>query len=59
MSKYFAREGCTFSSHAAINNALRYQAHSSGSRLLIKYLTESKWSKTLRNRGLHASSRRV
>jgi hypothetical protein len=56
MYKYFAREGCTFSSHAAINNALRYQAHSNGSRLLIKYLTENKWSKTLRNRGLHAPS---
>ena len=50
MCKYFAKEGCTFSDHTAINNGLRYQSHSNGSRLLIKYLTEGKWSKTLRNR---------
>jgi hypothetical protein len=50
MYKYFAREGCTFSYHTAINYALRYQSHDNGSRLLIKYLTGGKWSKTLRNR---------
>jgi hypothetical protein len=50
MRKFFAKEGCTFSDHTGINNALRYQSHNNGSRLLIKYLTEGKWSKTLRNR---------
>jgi hypothetical protein len=50
MCKYFAKEGCTFSDHTAINKALRYQSHNNGSRLLIKYLTDGKWSKTLRNR---------
>jgi hypothetical protein len=55
MYKYFAREGCTFSSHAGINRALRYQIHNNGPRLLIKYLTDKKWSKTLRNRELRTS----
>ena len=50
MCKYFAKEGCTFSDHTVINKALRYQSHNNGSRLLIKYLTDGKWSKTLRNR---------
>ena len=50
MYKYFAKEGCTFSDHTAINNGLQYRSHGNGSRLLIKYLTEGKWSKTLRNR---------
>jgi hypothetical protein len=50
MYKYFAKEGCTFSDHTAINNGLRYRIHDNGHRLLIKYLTEQKWSKTLRNR---------
>ena len=50
MCKYFAKEGCTFSDHTAINKALKYQSHNNGSRLLIKYLTDGKWSKTLRNR---------
>jgi hypothetical protein len=49
MYKYFRQEGCTFSDHKAINNGLRYQTHENGTRLLIKYLTERKWSKTLRN----------
>ena len=53
MYKYFAKEGCTFSDHTAINNGLQYRSHSNGSRLLIKYLTEGKWSKTLRNRKVH------
>jgi hypothetical protein len=52
MYRYFAQEGCTFSSHAGITRALRYQTHSNGPRLLIKYLAEKKWSKTLRNREL-------
>ena len=50
MCKYFTKEGCTFSDHTAINKALRYQSHNNGSRLLIKYLTDGKWSKALRNR---------
>ena len=54
MCKYFAKEGCTFSDHTAINKALRYQSHNNGSRLLIKYLTDGKWSKTLRNRKIHS-----
>jgi hypothetical protein len=53
MYKYFTNEGCTFSNHGAINRGLRYQDHANGSRLLIKYLTEHKWSKTLRNRIVH------
>jgi hypothetical protein len=50
MYKYFAKEGCKFSDHTAINDGLEYRSHGNGSRLLIKYLTEEKWSKTLRNR---------
>jgi hypothetical protein len=50
MWKYFAKEGCTFSDHTVINKALRYQSHDNGLRLLIKYLTDGKWSKTLRNK---------
>ena len=42
MYKYFAKEGCTFSDHTAINNGLQYRSHDNGSRLLIKYLTERK-----------------
>ena len=42
MYKYFAKEGCTFPDHTAINNGLRYRSHGNGSRLLIKYLTERK-----------------
>ena len=53
MYKYFAKEGCTFSDHTAINNGLRYQSHNNGSRLLIKYLTDGKWSKSLRNLKLY------
>ena len=49
MYKYFAKRGCTFSPHRAIRNGLRYQTHANGCRLLIKYLTDRKWSKTLRN----------
>jgi hypothetical protein len=49
MYKYFAKEGCKFSDHTAINDGLEYRSHGNGSRLLIKYLTEEKWSKTLRN----------
>jgi hypothetical protein len=58
MYRYFAQEGCTFSSHARINRALRYQTHSNGPRLLIKDLAEKKWSKTLRNRELRMSGER-
>jgi hypothetical protein len=54
MFKYFAMEGCAFSEHTAINKALRYQTHDNGSRLVIKYLTERRWSKTLRNMELPA-----
>ena len=54
MCKYFAKEGYTFSDHTAINKALRYQSHNNGSRLLIKYLTDGKWSKSLRNRKIHS-----
>ena len=54
MCKDFAKEGCTFSDHTAINKALRYQSHNNGSRLLIRYLTDGKWSKTLRNRKIHS-----
>jgi hypothetical protein len=53
MYKYFAKEGCLFSDHTAINNGLQYRSHGNGSRLLIKYLTEGKWSKALRNRKVH------
>jgi hypothetical protein len=49
MLKFFAREGCIFSQHKAIDKALRYQTHDNGSRLVIKYLADRKWSKTLRN----------
>ena len=49
MYKYFAKLGCTFSPHRAIRNGLRYQTHANGCRLLITYLTDRKWSKTLRN----------
>jgi hypothetical protein len=54
MCKYFTKEGCSFSDHTAINKALRYQSHNNGSRLLIKYLTDGKWSKTLRDRKFHS-----
>jgi hypothetical protein len=50
MYKYFAKEGCTFSDHTAINNGLQYRDHGNGSQLLIKYLIDGKWSKSLRNR---------
>jgi hypothetical protein len=50
MYKHFTKEGCTFSDHTAVNKALRYLSHNNGSRLLIKYLLDGKWSKTLRNR---------
>ena len=53
MYKHFAKYGCTFSDHTAICNGLQYRSHGNGSRLLIKYLTEGKWSKTLRNRRIH------
>ena len=59
MCKYFAKEGCTFSDHTAINKALRYQSHNNGSRLLIKYLTDGKWSKTLRNRKVRSDETRM
>jgi hypothetical protein len=49
MFKYFAKEGCTFSNHTAISNGLRYQNHNNGARLLIKYISDRTWSKTLRN----------
>jgi hypothetical protein len=36
------------------NKGLRYQSHNNGSRLRINYLTDGKWSKTLRNRKVHS-----
>lgn len=49
MYRYFDKEGCTFSTHNGIQHGLQYQQHTNGDRLLIKYLSDRKWTKTLRD----------
>jgi hypothetical protein len=50
MYKYFAEQGCTFNEHKAISRGLRYFEHTNGKQLVIKYLSDRKWSKTLRDK---------
>ena len=49
MYKYLAKLGCTFGEHKAIAKDLRYAEHTNGSQLVIKYLSDRRWSKTLRD----------
>ena len=49
MFRHFANLGCEFRDHRRIISRLRYTRHENGERLLVLYLTERKWSKTLRD----------
>ena len=49
MYRYYLKRGCTFERHAAVERGLQYTTHANGGRLVIKYLSEQRWSKTLRN----------
>jgi hypothetical protein len=49
MFRHFAKLGCEFRDHRRIISRLRYTRHENGERLLVLYLTERKWSKTLRD----------
>jgi hypothetical protein len=53
MYRYFAKQGATFSGNSAIERGLLYNQHANGDRLVIKYLTERKWSKTLRDKKVY------
>ena len=53
MYRYYEKLGCTFAEHRVINDGLDYREHQNGWRLVIRYLCERKWSKTLRDLIVH------
>ena len=49
MYRYWLACGATFSENKKINAGLQYRHHTNGHRLVIKYLSERAWSKSLRD----------